>query len=97
MFTSYVKNKDSQDTIIFGDGNCDTRGVSFMLCREICPNLRRSVKISIFLSHLSPFIKLIVNTSQNSELFDLDEYRIWSLWKLLFLGMNANSEIILEF
>jgi hypothetical protein len=21
MFTSYVKNKDSQDTIIFGDGN----------------------------------------------------------------------------
>jgi hypothetical protein len=23
MFTSYVKNKDSQDTIIFGDGNHD--------------------------------------------------------------------------
>jgi hypothetical protein len=22
MFTSYVKNKDSQDTIIFGYGNC---------------------------------------------------------------------------
>jgi hypothetical protein len=21
MFTSYVKNRDSQDTIIFGDGN----------------------------------------------------------------------------
>jgi hypothetical protein len=21
MFTSYIKNKDSQDTIIFGDGN----------------------------------------------------------------------------
>jgi hypothetical protein len=23
MFTSYIKNKDSQDTIIFGDGNQD--------------------------------------------------------------------------
>jgi hypothetical protein len=21
MFTSYIKNKDSQDTIVFGDGN----------------------------------------------------------------------------
>jgi hypothetical protein len=70
---------------------CDTPGVSFMLCREICSNLGRSVKISISLSHLSPFIKLIVNTSPNSELFDLDECRIWSLLKLLFLGTNANS------
>jgi hypothetical protein len=29
MFTSYVKNKDSQDTIIFGDGNQDkVKGLS---------------------------------------------------------------------
>jgi hypothetical protein len=28
MFTSYVKNKDSQDTIIFGDGNqCKVKGL----------------------------------------------------------------------
>jgi hypothetical protein len=78
-----------------GEG-CDTPGVSFVLCREICPNLGRSVKISIFLSHLSPFIKLIVNTSPNSELFDLDECRIWSLLKLLILRTNADSKIILE-
>ena len=75
---------------------CDTPGVSFVLYRDICPNLGRSVKISIFLSHLSPFIKLIIHTSPNSELFDLDECRIWSLLKLLFLGTNANSKIILE-
>jgi hypothetical protein len=54
------------------------------------------VKIPTFLSHLSPFIKLIVNTSRNLELFDLDEWQIWSLLKLLFLGTNANSKIILE-
>jgi hypothetical protein len=34
------------------------------------------VKISIFLSHLSPFIKLIVNTSSNSELFDREKQPI---------------------
>jgi hypothetical protein len=75
---------------------CDTPGVSFVLCREICPNLGRSAKISISLSHLSPFIKLIVNTSPNSELFDLDECQIWSLLKLLFLGTNANSIVNLD-
>jgi hypothetical protein len=75
---------------------CDTPSVYFRLCREICPNLGRSVKISIFLSHLSPFIKLIIHTSTNSELFDLDECRIWSLLKLLFLRTNPNSKIILE-
>jgi hypothetical protein len=73
-----------------GEG-CDTPGVSFVFCREVCPNLGRSVKISIFLSHLSSFIKLIVNTSPSSELFDLDECRIWSLLKLLILDTNTNS------
>jgi hypothetical protein len=75
---------------------CDTPGVSFVLCQEISPNLGCSLKISIFLPHLSSFIKLIVNTSPNSELFDLNECRIWSLLKLLFLGTNENSKIILE-
>jgi hypothetical protein len=31
--------------------HCDTPSVYFVLCREICPKLRRSVKISIPLSH----------------------------------------------
>jgi hypothetical protein len=38
-----------------GEG-CDTPGVSFVLCQEIYPNLRCSVKISISRSHLSPSI-----------------------------------------
>jgi hypothetical protein len=79
------------DSAQLGEGFCDTPGVSFVFCREVCPNLGRSVKISIFLSHLSSFIKLIVNTSPSSELFDLDECRIWSLLKLLILDTNTNS------
>jgi hypothetical protein len=78
-----------------GEG-CDTPGVSFVFCREVCPNLGRSVKISNFLSHLSSFIKLIVNTSPSSELFDLDECRIWSLLKLLILDTSTNSIIHLK-
>jgi hypothetical protein len=38
-----------------------------MLCREIYSNLGRSVKISISLSHLSPFIKLLVKVSPISD------------------------------
>jgi hypothetical protein len=51
---------------------CDSPGVYFVLCREIYPKLGSSVGISISRSSLSPFIKLIVNTSPNSELFDLE-------------------------
>jgi hypothetical protein len=40
-----------------------TPGVYFALCREIYPNLGCLVKISICLSHLSPFIKLLMNVS----------------------------------
>jgi hypothetical protein len=50
---------------------CDTPGVYFALCREIYPNLGRSVKISISRSHLSPFIKLLMNVSLCLELFNL--------------------------
>jgi hypothetical protein len=62
--------------------NCDTPGVSFVLCREIYLNLGCSVKISISRSHLSPFIKLLMNDSPNLELFDLKNSQIWSLLKL---------------
>jgi hypothetical protein len=52
-----------------GEG-CDAPGVSFVLCREIYPNLRCSVKISISRSCLSLFIGLSHGSSPNSELFD---------------------------
>jgi hypothetical protein len=76
--------------------SCDTPGVYFTLYREIYPNLECSVKISISRSHLSPFIKLLMNVSPSLELFDLKNSQIWSLLKLLFLGMNANSIIHLD-
>jgi hypothetical protein len=52
---------------------CDTPGVYFMLCREIYLKLGCSAKISISRSCLSPFTKLIVNVSPNSELIDLEK------------------------
>jgi hypothetical protein len=61
---------------------CDTPGVYFASYREIYPNLGCSVKISISLSHLSPFIKLLMNVSPNLKLFDLKNSQIWSLLKL---------------
>jgi hypothetical protein len=75
---------------------CDTPGVSFVLHREIYPNLGRSVKFSISRSRLSPFIKLLVNVSLISDFTWSPEGQIWSLLKFLFLGTNANSKIILE-
>jgi hypothetical protein len=75
----------------------DTPGVYFALCREIYPNLGCLVKISISLSHLSPFIKLLMNVSPNLELFDLKNNQIWSLLKLLFLGANVNSKVNLVY
>jgi hypothetical protein len=78
---------------VYKSSQCDTPGVYFVLCREIYPNLGCSVKISISRSHLSPFIKLLLNVSPNLELFDLKNIQIWSLLKLLFLGANANSKV----
>jgi hypothetical protein len=49
-----------------GEG-CDTPGVYFVLCPEIYPNLRCSVRISISLSHLSPLIKLLGKVSPISD------------------------------
>jgi hypothetical protein len=73
--------------------HCDTPGVYFMLFQEIYPNLGCSVKISISRSHLSPFIKLLMNVSLRLELFNLKNSQIWSLIKLLFLEANANSKV----
>jgi hypothetical protein len=73
---------ESRDEILLRGEGCDTPGVSFVLCREIYPNLGCSVKISISRSHLSPFIKLLMNDSPNLELFDLKNSQIWSLLKL---------------
>jgi hypothetical protein len=84
---------ESRDDILLRGEGCDTPGVYFMLCREIYPNLGCSVKNSISLSHLSPFIKLLMNVSPNLELFDLKNSQIWSLLKLLFLGANANLKV----
>jgi hypothetical protein len=55
-----------------GEG-CDTLGVSFVLRREIYPNLGRSVKNSISRSCLSLFIRLSLGSSPNSELFDREK------------------------
>jgi hypothetical protein len=64
--------------------NYDTPGVNFALCREIYPNLGRSVKISISPSRLSPFIKLLVKVSPISDFTRSPEGQIWSLLTLLF-------------
>jgi hypothetical protein len=74
--------------------NCDTPGVYFVLCQEIYPNLECSVKISISRSHLSPFIKLLMNVSPSLELFDLKNNQIWSLLKLLFSARMQTHESI---
>jgi hypothetical protein len=67
---------ESRDEIPLRGEGCDTPGVYFSLCREIYPNLGCSVKISISLSHLSPFIKLLMKVSPNLELFDLKNSQI---------------------
>jgi hypothetical protein len=51
------------------------------------------VKISISRSHLSPFIKLLMNVSPSLKLFDLKNIQIWSLLKLFFLEANTNSKV----
>jgi hypothetical protein len=87
---------ESRDEILLRGEGCDTPGVYFVLCREICPNLGRSVKFSISRSRLSPFTKLLVKVSPISDFTRSPEGRIWSLLKLLFLGTNANSIINLD-
>ena len=68
-------------------------GCQFHIMSGDYPNLGCLVKISISRSHLSPFIKLLVNVSLRLELFNLKNSQIWSLLKLLFLGANTNSKV----
>jgi hypothetical protein len=84
---------ESRDEIPLRGEGCDTPCVYFVLCREIYPNLGCSVKISISRSHLSPFIKLLMNVSLRLGLFNLKNSWIWSLLKLLFLRANENSKV----
>jgi hypothetical protein len=69
-----------------GEG-CDTPGVNFVLCREINPNLRCSVKISISRSCLSLFIRLSLGSSPNSELIDREKQPIFERVKT-FISRN---------
>jgi hypothetical protein len=70
--------------------SCDTPGVYFAFYREIYPILGCSVKIAISLSHLSPFIKLLMKVSPSLELFNLKNSQIWSL---LELNPNLHSPV----
>jgi hypothetical protein len=67
-----------------GEG-CDTPCVSFVLSREIYPNLVRSVRFSISRSRLSPFIKLLVKVSPISDFTRSPAGQIWSLLKTFIL------------
>jgi hypothetical protein len=66
---------------------CDTPGVNFVLCREINPNLRCSVKISISRSCLSLFIRLSLGSSPNSEIIDREKQPIFERVKT-FISRN---------
>jgi hypothetical protein len=83
---------ESRDEILLRGEGCDTPGAYFVLCQEIYPNLGCSVKISIFRSHLSPFIKLLMNVSLSLELFDLKNSQIWSLLKLFISWSKRKFE-----
>jgi hypothetical protein len=85
---------ESRDEILLRGEGCDTPGVYFVLCREIYPNLGCSVKISISLSHLSPFIKLLMNVSPKLELFDLKNSQIRDSRPDSFIRTLDNCDVI---
>jgi hypothetical protein len=82
LVRSMLSNRGFTTRTVVWALSCDTPGVYFALCREIYPNLGCSVKFSISLSHLSPFIKLPMKVSPSLKLFDLKNNQIWSLLKL---------------
>jgi hypothetical protein len=73
-------------------GDCDTPDVYFMLCREFILISDAQWKISISRSHISPFIKLLMNVSPNLELFDLKNNQIWSLLKTFISRIKCKFE-----
>jgi hypothetical protein len=75
---------------------CDTPGVSFVLRREIYPNLGCSVKISISRSLMSLIIQIIHSRFTEFGVTQSQRRPIWSLLELLILDTNTNSIIHLE-
>jgi hypothetical protein len=84
---------ESQDEILLRGEGCDTPGVYFMLCREIYLNLGCSVKISIPLSHLSPFIKLLMNVSPNFRIIQSQEQPNLEPVKTFISRSKCNSKV----
>jgi hypothetical protein len=67
-----------------GEG-CDTPGVSFVLRREIYPNLGCSVKISLSRSRMSLIIQIIHSHFAEFEIIQSHIRPIWSLLKTFIL------------
>jgi hypothetical protein len=95
-FSTLKDPHSNLETRFFKGEGYDTPGVYFVLCREIYPNLICWEEISFSRSRLSPLSNYLWRFHQFLNFFDLEKGRIWSLLKLLFLGMNANSKIILD-
>jgi hypothetical protein len=75
---------------------CDTPGVSFVLRREIYPNLGCSVKISISRSRMSLIIQIIHSRFTEFRVTQSHRRPILDPVKTFILGTDANSKIILE-
>jgi hypothetical protein len=74
----------------------DTPGVSFVLRREIYPNLGCSVKISISRSRMSLIIQIIHSRFTEFRVTQSHRRPILEPVKTFILSTNANSKIILE-
>jgi hypothetical protein len=85
-----------RDEILIRGEGCDTPGVSFMLWREINPNLECSVKISLSRSRMSLIIQII--HSHFTEFGVIQSHRRPNSEpvKTFILGTNANSIVNLE-
>jgi hypothetical protein len=84
---------ESRDEILLRGEGCDTPGVYFVLRGEIYPNLGCSVKISISLSHLSPFIKLLMNVSPNFRIIRFQEQPNLEPVKTFISRSKCNSKV----
>jgi hypothetical protein len=75
---------------------CDTPGVSFVLRREICPNLGCSVKISISRSPMSLIIQIIHSRFTEFGVIQSHKRPNSEPVKTFILGTNSNSIVNLE-
>jgi hypothetical protein len=92
---SALEPKPSTFTLILSS-NCDTPGVSFVLCREIYPNLECSVKISISRSCMSLIIQIIHSHFTKFGVIQSRRRSILEPVKTFILGGNANSLVDLD-